>query len=675
MTADLSQGLASLGTGIDALTSGIQGWQKRSALAELGDAIQSGDNKAAMAAAAKLGDTGTMMSLAKLGQAQQSAKIFNDQLPGLVGGLDGSQPSGLGGMVPPNTTAQASDSSSSPSVADASTPRGIRNNNPGNVEDGPFAKSQAGYAGSDGRFARYDTLDNGIGAQTSLIGSYGKRGINTVAGVVNRWAPAAENGAATGNYVNFVARAVGVDPNQPIDLSDPGIRTRLAGAMRQFENGRPVPGGGTQVASADPSFASQGGATAYAPTGSQGGGADTGGNPDDAAKAIAANSSDPKAVATATYLTARPSGSSERITRLAKLAALPGLGEGQQKIVSLLLQKELDSGKQPDAVKQFLFAKTAEGGGFQGTFADFQKKSQDRGDTIESAITARAKLAPQYGLQPGTAPYQQFVLNGKVPEQAAPEDTTGVPQGVDPQTYRQEQAKKIVAAEKDATDRNAVLQSAMPILDRAERAYRQLHDAGKIGPLNASSPNRIVGGIFGTQAEIARQEYEAAAAELQLLQGQIKMKGQGSISDSERRLLALTLPKLDAADGSIGLSTLQGFRQQFNTAAERPQLPGYGSQAGSVSRGSGIPQTQPSVAAPPPRMTMPSLEGGGVSTPMRPRAGALQPQGQPGAQAAPASQQAAGSQPPVRVSTPQEAASLPSGTTFLTPDGRLKVRP
>jgi hypothetical protein len=30
---------------------------------------------------------------------------------------------------------------------------------------------------------------------------------------------------------------------------------------------------------------------------------------------------------------------------------------------------------------------------------------------------------------------------------------------------------------------------------------------------------------------------------------------------------------------------------------------------------------------------------------------------------------------PVRVNTPQEALALPSGTQFMTPDGRLKVRP
>src|ERR1700745_3350557 len=33
----------------------------------------------------------------------------------------------------------------------AGAPRGVRNNNPGNIEDGEFAKSQPGYMGSDGR--------------------------------------------------------------------------------------------------------------------------------------------------------------------------------------------------------------------------------------------------------------------------------------------------------------------------------------------------------------------------------------------------------------------------------------------------------------------------------------------------------------------------------------------
>jgi hypothetical protein len=44
---------------------------------------------------------------------------------------------------------------------------------------------------------------------------------------------------------------------------------------------------------------------------------------------------------------------------------------------------------------------------------------------------------------------------------------------------------------------------------------------------------------------------------------------------------------------------------------------------------------------------------------------------QPAAPAAPAATGGA----PVRVNTPEEAMALPSGTQFVTPDGRVKVRP
>jgi hypothetical protein len=45
-------------------------------------------------------------------------------------------------------------------------------------------------------------------------------------------------------------------------------------------------------------------------------------------------------------------------------------------------------------------------------------------------------------------------------------------------------------------------------------------------------------------------------------------------------------------------------------------------------------------------------------------------------QAAPeAAASRAPSNAPVRVNTPDEALALPSGTVFMTPDGRTKVRP
>jgi hypothetical protein len=116
-------------------------------------------------------------------------------------------------------------------------PRGIRNNNFGNIEDGPFARGLPGYVGSDGRFAQFATPDAGMNAMDSLLQGYGsKHGINTISGIIGRWAPT-NDGNDVGAYAAHVAKRVGVDPNQPIDLSDPSVRKIIAPAMAEFENG------------------------------------------------------------------------------------------------------------------------------------------------------------------------------------------------------------------------------------------------------------------------------------------------------------------------------------------------------------------------------------------------------------------------------------------------------
>lgn len=116
-------------------------------------------------------------------------------------------------------------------------PRGIRNNNFGNIEDGAFARGLPGYVGSDGRFAQFSSPQDGLSAIDRLLGIYGsKHGINTVNGVISRWAPASD-GNNVANYAGYVSNKLGVDPNQPIDLNDPNVRGALAPAMAEFENG------------------------------------------------------------------------------------------------------------------------------------------------------------------------------------------------------------------------------------------------------------------------------------------------------------------------------------------------------------------------------------------------------------------------------------------------------
>lgn len=125
-------------------------------------------------------------------------------------------------------------------------PRGMRNNNPGNIEDGPFARSLPGYAGSDGRFAIFSDLASGEGAQARLLQSYVQRGFDTPAEIINRWAPPSDNNP-TNAYVNYVARRVGVGPNDRISAEQIPL---VAQAIREFENGGQSASNGRPAAAA-----------------------------------------------------------------------------------------------------------------------------------------------------------------------------------------------------------------------------------------------------------------------------------------------------------------------------------------------------------------------------------------------------------------------------------------
>jgi hypothetical protein len=128
-------------------------------------------------------------------------------------------------------------------------PRGIRNNNPGNIEDGPFARSLPGYKGSDGRFAVFETPQDGVNAGAQLLGSYARRGVVTPAQVINRWAPPSDNNP-TQAYAQYVAQRLGIGVDDPIPESR---RAEAFQAINEFENGTRGPSqgsGGARVVSA-----------------------------------------------------------------------------------------------------------------------------------------------------------------------------------------------------------------------------------------------------------------------------------------------------------------------------------------------------------------------------------------------------------------------------------------
>lgn len=115
-------------------------------------------------------------------------------------------------------------------------PRGINLNNPGNIDRTQIAWSGMDQTQDDPRFIRFTTPEYGIRALMKILISYQEKyNIDTVSGIINRWAPSAEND--TGAYVSDVANRCGVSPTDHFDVSVPDNLIRIAQAIAYHENG------------------------------------------------------------------------------------------------------------------------------------------------------------------------------------------------------------------------------------------------------------------------------------------------------------------------------------------------------------------------------------------------------------------------------------------------------
>lgn len=105
--------------------------------------------------------------------------------------------------------------------------RGIRNNNPGNIDRSPANKWQGRMAReqmtieqrSERRFEVFASPAWGVRALCVVLISYqDKHGLKDVRGFINRWAPPVENN--TDAYVRQVALALGVKPDDYINIHE-----------------------------------------------------------------------------------------------------------------------------------------------------------------------------------------------------------------------------------------------------------------------------------------------------------------------------------------------------------------------------------------------------------------------------------------------------------------------
>lgn len=100
--------------------------------------------------------------------------------------------------------------------------RGLRNNNPGNIKEMPGDKTQwQGERATDDDpiFEEFDGMWQGVRALAVTLLTYSRRyGLNTVRGIITRWAPGSENNTAA--YIASVCAALGVTPDQRIDVRE-----------------------------------------------------------------------------------------------------------------------------------------------------------------------------------------------------------------------------------------------------------------------------------------------------------------------------------------------------------------------------------------------------------------------------------------------------------------------
>lgn len=132
-----------------------------------------------------------------------------------------------------------------------SLPRGVRNNNPGNIDYNPRNAWQGQLGVEVGvakpRFARFDSPENGTRALGKLLLNYrgkdgmpgvGKPGIDTPIEFISRWAPSTENNTTA--YAQAIAKRLGVGVRDSIDISNPRVlRETIVGIIVHENGGNP----------------------------------------------------------------------------------------------------------------------------------------------------------------------------------------------------------------------------------------------------------------------------------------------------------------------------------------------------------------------------------------------------------------------------------------------------
>ena len=88
-------------------------------------------------------------------------------------------------------------------------PRNVRNNNPLNIRANGIEWN--GSVGDDGEFVKFESPEMGFRAAYKTLMTYrNHHGLDTIDGIINRWAPSSEN--HTESYVAYIREKLGIQP-------------------------------------------------------------------------------------------------------------------------------------------------------------------------------------------------------------------------------------------------------------------------------------------------------------------------------------------------------------------------------------------------------------------------------------------------------------------------------
>lgn len=125
--------------------------------------------------------------------------------------------------------------------ADPNLPRGLRNNNPGNL-----VKTAIKWIGkvphslnSDTRFEQFIDVEHGLRAMMlDIYNDFKTKGLNTLFTLMNEYAPPFENN--TENYIRILGSATGLGPHDKIPYNAEVFK-KIVRAIVKVENGRDLP--------------------------------------------------------------------------------------------------------------------------------------------------------------------------------------------------------------------------------------------------------------------------------------------------------------------------------------------------------------------------------------------------------------------------------------------------